>query len=234
MFDPKILICPICTSNFKFHAVVPFDRKAGDFTEIEFVKCFNCGFIKAPEFDSWSTQRWSSEIYNNGYGVVVDAGTVNRQHKYADKISKIAFTNHLDFGGGNGTVSKILVEQFNKQSQSYDPFHRFDGDFDLPNHNDSKFSFDLISAIEVLEHLTDPNSLFESINKVTNTSSRLIATTKLLSNFDSNCKFEDFWYVNPRAGHICFYTIDSLKLLAEKHGWELVVSVDDEHFFIKN
>ena len=44
---------------------------------------------------------------------------------------------------------------------------------------------------------------------------------------------ENFWYVNPYAGHICFYSDKSLILLAEKHRWKKNLTKDDDHFFIK-
>ena len=58
-----------------------------------------------------------------------------------------------------------------------------------------------------------------------------MTNTKLSSTF--NGAFRDFWYVNPRAGHISFYTKKTLEILASKHGWQLTYSNGGSHDFIK-
>lgn len=210
--------CQICDGIMIKKFTVPFKYSLNG--TVDYFQCADCGYIKAPLFDKWTKEEWL-QIYNDRYHLI-DTGSKLRQIKYAKIFSEYDFNYHLDFGSGEGLVSKILVKH-GKRSYAYDPFYNKS---DLPN-----IKFDFISAIEVLEHLTDPNLLFKTINSLSCLNCKLVATTKLISNF--SIPVEKFWYVNPYAGHICFYSDKSLVLLAEKHRWNKILTKDDDHFFVK-
>lgn len=222
--------CKICNHKLEHFSNAFFDRSSIDKTEVGYFKCGNCELICAPEFDDWSSSDWETKVYTVDYNINVDDGCVNRQHRTANKIKDVRFNFHLDFGCGNGLLSQILMLKYGKQSYFYDPFNRHEGDFDLPKCS-ANAVFDLVTAVEVFEHLVDPNLIFDQINPVTSKGTRLMTNTKLSSTF--NGAFRDFWYVNPRAGHISFYTKKTLEVLANKHGWQLTHSNGGSHDFIK-
>lgn len=211
--------CQICDGIMIKKFSIPFKYSLNGI--VDYFQCSDCEYVKAPLFDKWTKEDWL-QIYNDKYHLI-DTGAKIRQYKYANIFKKYNFVYHLDFGSGEGLVSKILNES-GKISYAYDPFYNKELNF-------SNIKFDFISAIEVLEHLTDPNLLFKNINDLTCLNCKLIATTKLISNF--SMPMQKFWYVNPYAGHICFYSDKSLKLLAEKHGWNKIITNDDDHFFVK-
>lgn len=211
--------CPICNDNMKLLFTVSFRYSLSGMAD--YFQCISCGYIKAPLFDNWTEKAWK-QIYNEKYHLV-DTGAKVRQYRYANMINTYFFDYHLDYGSGEGLVSKIL-SQSGRNSYSYDPFYK--NDKELPN-----IKFDFVSAIEVLEHLTNPNMLFKQIDDMTYINCKMLATTKLSSSFTK--PIEKFWYVNPYAGHICFYTDKSLQILAENNGWKKIDTKNDNHFFIK-
>lgn len=106
---------------------------------------------------------------------------------------------HLDYGGGNGTLSRLLREA-GWNSSTYDPF------VDKGLGVDSLGKFDLITAFEVFEHVPDVPALMANFTLV---SDGHIEPKKRL----------DWWYASPRNGHIALFSKKSLGVLAQNSKW---------------
>jgi hypothetical protein len=87
--------------------------------------------------------------------------------------------------------------------------------------------FDLVTAIEVLEHLPDPVG---SLAPVAARSDRMLVTTEILP--EPAPKPKEWWYYTPETGqHITFYTLRSLGALGNRIGMPHVVSGSFVHLF---
>jgi 2-polyprenyl-3-methyl-5-hydroxy-6-metoxy-1,4-benzoquinol methylase len=123
---------------------------------------------------------------------------------------------HFDYGGGNGTLSRLLRES-GWDSTSYDPFV----DAAMPNR-----TFDLVTAIEVFEHHPDPSALLRDLQRVTHNVSVVILTTLVSDVVDDPMQWE---YLAPRNGHIVLYTKRALKTLFAQNGYQLFSLDENVH-----
>jgi len=86
-------------------------------------------------------------------------------------------------------------------------------------------TFDIIVAGEVIEHLNNPGLFLNGIKRFMNDDSELIVTT-----VNTYCAMRFFYYgARGRRGkaepvhpdHVAYYSYSTLKLLAERHGFEV-------------
>jgi SAM-dependent methyltransferase len=218
--------CLICASPARSLAYLDFNKtcedgkgpifpKAG--IPVEYLQCSGCGFIFAPMFQAWSLKDFETWIYNKDYPLTdpdyltarpaVSANAI--QYIFGDKKERI---RHLDYGGGNGEMSRQL-KALGWDSSSYDPFA--DPDVDVT----SLGKFDLITAVEVIEHVPDPQQFMQAVMQFLADDGVIVIST-LLSDHSFQPGGLDWWYASPRNGHISLYSQNSLGELGRRHGFE--------------
>lgn len=214
--------CPICRAEAKPLDVVDFNKnceeKTGVFLPLSgrsvyYYHCANCGFTFAPELMAWSKEEFEANIYNDEYGVVdpdyLEARPANNAKAIYDTFGQYyAKARHLDYGGGNGLMSKIMREK-GWNSTSYDPFVNTDVKIETLG------KFDFITAFEIFEHVSDVNALIQSLTTLMHPQSVVLFST-LISDTDIRPNQRlNWWYASPRNGHISLFSKKSLSLLAE-------------------
>lgn len=200
--------CKVCQtkSEIIFHSIIL--NKYGT----KFYQCPNCQFIQTEE-PFWLEEAYSSVIAS------LDTGYVNRNldmSSMTNLIIKYFFSSKgrfLDYGGGYGLFVRLM------RDMGYDYYlndqycdNLFAQYFEIKDLSGNK-KFELVSAFEVFEHFTDPIS---EIGKMFEYSDSILFSTSLQpSGKITNVK--DWWYFMPETGqHISFYSMDSLKIIAEK------------------
>jgi SAM-dependent methyltransferase len=178
--------------------------------------CDRCGFCFAPEFLSWTRAEFERRIYNEDYEEV-DPDYVEARPQYvANTIlgmldAEALAIRHLDYGGGNGMLSDILFQR-GWDSTSYDPFVNRDvavGDLG---------TFDLITAVEVFEHVADVNRLASDLLTLLRPHGVVLFTTQLSDGKIARGQPLSWWYAAPRNGHISLFSCTSLVILANSRG----------------
>ena len=181
---------------------------------IEYNICQNCGTIFSSQMMNWSTDKFAQRCYNKNY-IYYDGAYSN---KNADRIimTKNWITKnfdknikHLDYGSGNGFLSQHLIENGYQNSKSFDPFKE-NADYSLL---DDKY--DLITAIQVIEHAYNINEIFQLFSKIIKKNGKIMLTTLLYNNE----QLQNWWYCSPRVGHILFFTKNGFQQFVEKHGF---------------
>lgn len=82
------------------------------------------------------------------------------------------------------------------------------------HHEMSKQHYDVITAFELLEHLSDPMSVIEKLFSMGDT---VIISTEIIP--ENRPKVKDWWYYGVEHGqHISFYTPKSMMFIANKFG----------------
>jgi len=217
--------CPVCDSRTDFFDVVDFNKSCGDSTArstglsgtpIYYSKCSVCGFLFAPEIHAWSESEFQEKIYNEDY-VKFDGDYLEKRPvdnvalveqlfgKQKDKI------RHLDYGGGNGLLSRLLIEN-GWNSNSFDPFPNSGVNLELLG------KFNLITAFEVFEHVSNIHRMMENL-RLSLAPGGVIALSTLLTDGQVDDKERlCWWYAAPRNGHISLFSMRSLNLLASMHG----------------
>ena len=115
--------CPICSGMSNPLDVVDFNKSCseqwGAFLPLSgipiyYYSCDTCGFCFAPEFSKWNLTDFETKIYNDDY-ILFDPDYLSVRPNGNAKTLVEMFggqqnqINHLDYGGGNGLLSKLPV-----------------------------------------------------------------------------------------------------------------------------
>ena len=212
--------CPNC-GNTKKHEerFVKFNQyvKQGEPTTnevIKYNKCPTCKTIFSPEMMQWTPQDFAKKCYNQHY-IKHDRDYVNENANRIIDVKNYILKNfnnnitHLDYGSGMNFLSKHLKNNGYKNTFSYDPFTN-----NIQQNINRKY--DLITAIQVIEHSYNANEIFQLFYSLLNTNGKLIITTYFCDNVQN---LNNWWYCKPRVGHILFFTKDGFTKFALKHGF---------------
>lgn len=210
------LPCRICGSTASLFDVCDFAnhcfRPATGPAELSgvavyYYRCQGCGLLFTPLTDGWSTEDFRARIYTDDYATFDPEIDDERPRANAALILKL-FGDHrdalrlLDFGGGDGVLSRLLSEQGFVDAHSWDPVRR-------PEGLAPQGPFDLVSCFEVLEHANNPLAMVRDLADLTNPGGMVLFST-LLQPPDIDVQRLRWWYAAPRNGHVSLYTAAAL------------------------
>lgn len=215
--------CPVCGAYCELLDVVDFNKSClennGVFLKLSGVPvyyaiCTGCKFCFAPELCCWDREAYIREIYNEGYRIVDPEYLYERPAANAQMLNNIfgsylSEVRHLDYGGGNGLLSKKL-KGYGWNSLSYDPM-------ETEMQIAENLSFDLITAFEVFEHVPDPKEIMNELSKLLSKNGIIFFTTEASDGNIVVGKRLDWWYAAPRNGHVSLYSYESLSILGKKN-----------------
>jgi SAM-dependent methyltransferase len=213
--------CKICGEDAVLFDVVDFNKFCDEpciyrlglsGVPVYYERCQVCGFIFTRHFDDWGTDRFRRVIYNDDYRLVDGNYETVRPKIFAEKFATHmgAFTSEaiLDYGSGTSTFATALAEYGFKTVASYDP---------LSNPKRPQGKFDIISCIEVIEHMPDPIAGLADMKSFLKPDGAILFSTSTQPN-DIDIVRCRWWYIAPRNGHVSIHSNESLHRLAEKMG----------------
>jgi SAM-dependent methyltransferase len=184
---------------------------------VEYHLCGRCGFCFAPALHAWRHEDFARHVYNDAY-VTVDPDYLGaRPEANASALDALlgqhaARIRHLDFGGGDGLLSRRLQER-GWQSSSCDPFLE-------PNLDLARLGrFSLVTAYEVFEHVPDVDRLIRTLGRITERQGVVLFSTLLADGQVRAGAAPTWWYAAPRNGHISLFSRRSLELLGLRAGF---------------
>ncbi len=201
--------CKICQSQSikKFEAVIL--KKY----EVKYYLCSHCGFLQTEE------PYWLEEAYTETINLS-DTGIMHRNIRLS-KISSVLIyflfnktAKYVDFAGGYGIFTR-LMRDIGFDFYWHDPYtaNLFARGFE--SHEQKYIS--LVTAFEAFEHFVEP---LNEIRKMLDISNNIFFTTQLLPNPIPEPK--QWWYYGLEHGqHISFYSLKTLKYIAQKYGVNL-------------
>ena len=233
--------CPVCGGVSAPLDVVDFNKSCeelrGKFLPLSgipiyYYQCGSCQFCFAPEFASWGFKDFEEKIYNQDYiQIDPDYLEVRPRNNAGSLVSMFGERGpgirHLDFGGGIGLMSKLLREEANWQSTSFDPFVNKDVD------PATLGQFDLITVFEVFEHVPNVGELVKTLSSLLVPDGIVLFCTLMSDGNIVPGQRLCWWYASPRNGHISLFSRQSLKLLGAKVGFKGGSFSDDFHVFWK-
>ena len=178
-----------------------------------YYQCLSCHFImKSKEnFASFDEQKERYNLHNNNED---DIGYQAYFQRFIDftlrDIEKPE--SALDFGCG---ASSLLAQMFEKEGITcdfYDPIYHADESY-------KNKSYDLITSVEVFEHLHDPKAILKMLSQYLNPNGSIAIQTAF--HLHDRDRFLN-WYYRLDPTHIVFFSLKSLEALAEEAGMSVV------------
>jgi 2-polyprenyl-6-hydroxyphenyl methylase/3-demethylubiquinone-9 3-methyltransferase len=231
------LTCKICGCATKYIGVLDANKCCQDRLgskmlpvsgiNVPYFVCSNCGFIFTNYMDNWTPDDFKAKIYNRDYDRInppIPGRTdvpLKETPSYAAGVYIASIfegsqsdTRILDFGSGGdpGPTGQALIDA-GFQVHSYDPYRANGAQFDG--------RFDIIIAIEVLEHCHD----FASVTRILKSCAArdgIVWIQTLIHPHPAPIDVLDSWYISPRDGHISIHTQWSLTLLFSSIGMNVV------------
>jgi len=223
----KDLLCKCCGHRTELFAKINANRSCGDENEtifppsadwISYFRCRSCGFLFTNYFDTFSNSDMAKHIYNADY-VLADPDFIEKRPKslsacIGDMLRPMqSCIDALDYGGGKGLFARLMRDQ----NFSFDSADSYFGDT-LP----AKHQYDLVTALEVIEHSRDPQNTIHDILAYLKPRGVVLFSTVLQPRIVT----EDWWYIGPRNGHVSLFSERSLRSLSYRCGVKFI-SIND-------
>lgn len=232
--------CPVCGGRCAGLDRVDFNKSCEEAkghylprsgVEVHYVVCRRCAFCFAPDLYAWPVETFAEKIYNRDYKTIdPDYDEVRPRANAQALLSMIGSpdnsTRHLDYGGGNGLLSRLLRDA-GWSSASYDLF------VDGPHRLREFLRFELITAFEVFEHVPYPKTLMGELAGLL-TADGVILFSTLISDYAIERGTPlSWWYAAPRNGHISLFSRESLVRLGRAAGFRLASCSQGLHLFFR-
>ena len=202
-----ILSCKICKTNVKIIHDNQYDQ--------DYYHCANCEFISLDEKKLITPAQEKKEyaFHENSFE---NEGYVNMFRKFIDKAIrpyKSKIKTALDFGSGPGPVLAELLRQEGFKTNIYDKHF-------APEKVYLNKKYDLITATEVFEHLTDPLATLKLLKSLLNKNGIIAIMTLFHQNNEEH--FKKWWYRRDIT-HISFFTPKTFKYMASLLGMKILM-----------
>jgi 2-polyprenyl-6-hydroxyphenyl methylase/3-demethylubiquinone-9 3-methyltransferase len=236
---PSETPCKCCGAPASLYGLLDFNKNCEIYRNnaleisgvpIYYHRCRECRFIFTTALDHFSKADFERYVYNDQY-LLIDPDFLEAHPRHNAKLviqllSQAKAARILDYGGGNGTLARLLVEAGFSEVESYDPF--------VPRFAEKPDGrFDCVICFEVLEHSTDPSrTLLDITEMLTDTGIILLST--LLQPGDIDSQGLGWWYAAPRNAHVSLYSPASLEKLARSAGFQLHSLDQSYHVLYRN
>jgi hypothetical protein len=190
--------------------------------QVQYYLCTRCKSLQT-EAPYWLQEAYSDASSADSQGSAsknlnnLDTGAAQRNLRSLAATMLVAKAlkakNLVDYGGGDGLLCRLLRD-YGLNAFVSDPHASptYAQGFTDPNFEHP----DLLTAFEVFEHLPDPATDLAGLFATDPVA--LLATTSIYSG-----QGPDWWYLIPETGHhIFFYSEEALKIIADRHGYELL------------
>ncbi len=204
MNNPIAYQCPLCGEA---KIAIEGQRYA---LALEFAECPSCGLVFIP-------QRFHLSPAEEMKRYALHENTADNP-SYIEYLTNIAddalrFSNGaksaLDFGSGENQVLTEILAGKGIACEAHDPAYGF---------SVAHGQFDIVFAVEVLEHFRNPAQEIALISRLVKPSGTVYVRTRFC---DGITDFSSWWYAKDRT-HIRFYAIKTMRRIAAILGKNLV------------
>jgi SAM-dependent methyltransferase len=213
--------CKICGGKTDLFTVIDFfqhcnkqfqEANTPSGIEVEYHRCSKCEFLFSNFIDGFTRDDLRKHIYNEDYvqfDPLYPKIRPETNARFLNSVVHDAFRGKspatvLDYGAGNGMVSRLLAEKI--AVSNYDSLNP---DFD---HLPTGRQFDLIFCAEVVEHMPFPKVFVEDWRNLLSPHGCALFSTEIQPP-DIGSLRGDWWYMGPRNGHVSLYSEASLHAL---------------------
>lgn len=206
--------CPICSGKMK----LSFQAKVLRKYPAEYVVCTGCGYLRVRD------PFWLEEAYSFAIAAA-DTGLVMRNVHLAYRVSSFLYWvmdergqgRYLDAAGGYGMLTR-LMRDFGFDFYWTDKYcvNLLARGFEYSEHLKGCRA---VTAMEVMEHLTDPVAYVDEVFRMAGTDTMLL-TTEI---YEGKPPGQNWWYYAFSTGqHIGFFTKSSFEKLGRRLGLNFI------------
>jgi hypothetical protein len=224
----------VCGALAPLHGVVDFNKSCELARGIAlpllglaiwYHRCPDCGFTFTRQFDDFTIEDWTREVYNDGYLAVDPDYAGARAERNAPLVRTIAAQlsltdpqmaailiarrRMLDYGSGAGILTTLLLD-LPIDAAAWDPF----GAQERP-----MGQFELVTAFEVFEHTPTPIATAKDALGFVRAGGALLFSTLTIDELPPHDV--SHWYIAPRNGHVSIHSTRSLDRLFGDLGWRV-------------
>lgn len=202
--EPRDLLCPLC---LEAHGSL-FHRDTRDF-----YRCTTCFLVFVPPSFFLSPEEEKAE-YDKHQNSPRDLGYRRFLSRLLEPLAErlAPGSRGLDFGSGPGPTLSVLFEEAGHHQRIYDPFY-------APDPAPLSDRYDFITASEVVEHLHHPRRELDLLWSLLHPGGWLGIMTKRVLDQQAFAR----WHYKADPTHICFFSLETFRWLAELWGAELSV-----------
>lgn len=136
-----------------------------------------------------------------------------KEHIQSDAIG-------LDFGSGPGPTLSKMFEEAGHKINIYDLYY-------ADNKDVLKQKYDFITSTEVVEHLYDPKTVIDTLVSMLKERGLLALLTQP---YPEKEEFDNWYYKNDPT-HVCFFSFDTMRWIAQKYRCVLEIIGKDIFIF---
>ncbi|MCZ8155142.1 MAG: methyltransferase domain-containing protein [Leptospira sp.] len=209
----------------------------GKYKDLSIYKCHKCGL------QSLYPRPVQSELYDADYYIgkaeytYIDERKTERSHRYVwdarlKNIQKYIKSGHfLDVGSSfGGFINSARDKGFTIQGVEISKYASdYANSMGIPTFNgsllDARFpdaSFDVITLVEVIEHLESPRLIFEELYRILKPNGLLLLQTANFEGWQAKNEGSNYHYYMP--GHVFYYSDSVLKKSLTALGFERFIS----------
>jgi len=198
-----MLPCPLCENINSQHY---YKDKIRDYFQ-----CTQCQLVFVPKSQYLDSESEKS-IYDQHENDPEDEGYRRFLSRCTIPLSQKIKSNSigLDFGCGPGPTLSMMLQESGHTMTLYDIYY-------YPDNQVLKKTYDFITATEVIEHLYYPNEVWQQWLNLVKPSGWIAIMTKLVKNVEAFSK----WHYKNDLTHVCFYSHDTFRYLAERDKLQL-------------
>jgi cyclopropane fatty-acyl-phospholipid synthase-like methyltransferase len=233
--------CRICQSETNPFLNISSDELAEPFLddvlrkelpELRLNRCNSCGCLWAT--DARQTEQVLMAAYarvDNSYFDSEAAGL--HYHEFYRRLEQLIELNRsgsaiLDVGCGDGNFLSALSDKWTKlgiePSASGTELSRrknLNVALGTLESSEERYQVDLISALDVIEHVVDPHNFIESVKRHLKPNGMVLLFTGDSSSYPARVAGRQWSYLRW-CGHISIFSSSGLKALLKSHGFEIV------------
>ncbi len=234
IFSDNIEKCPLCQStSISYKYTIKSFR-----SDFQIDQCRECGFIFTnPPFSDNTIESFYSKNYFNGNAeyFYIDEREIKRYSAYVwdkrvDKLhSYNSEGNFLDIGcsfGGFLESADRYYSPYGIEISTYaaefsrKKFGESIHTGTIENHSFKDNFFSIITMIEVIEHLKNPDNTVKRCYEMLKDNGILMIQTANMDGLQAKMQKEDYAYFMP--GHLSYFTKNNLTLLLKKNGFRKI------------
>ena len=211
--------CPACASSKA--------RKIGTKNELEIVSCMQCRSIYCPYSPWYDSEMYYGDYYTH-HGIDEPPLVAKRLTEITADFSRYRQTNRLlDVGCGAGSLLQAARDNgwdaqgidvsvsavSHSRNLGFEVFHG-----ELNEAQLAKAQFDVITAVEILEHLFDPATVVNEIHRLLRPGGLFWLTTPNCRSLSARVMGLGWRVVSPPE-HLQLFSIEGLRMLLLRTGF---------------